>query len=121
MEANNLQTFLKLHLSTSQLRLPQLFWNDIILHIFYFRLPGYCAHEFIVDAKDFKKTAGIEAIDIAKRLQDYGNPVLHIRNRRDRLNRPILKVCAGDRDDQHGMWLDQRHSNNRCGLYENQT
>lgn len=76
LEANNLQTFLKLHLSTSQLRLPQLFWNDIILHIFYFRLPGYCAHEFIVDAKDFKKTAGIEAIDIAKRLQDYGNPSL---------------------------------------------
>lgn len=33
---------------------------------------GYCAHEFIVDAKDFKKTAGVEAIDIAKRLQDYG-------------------------------------------------
>lgn len=33
--------------------------------------PGYCAHEFIVDAKDFKKY-GIEAIDIAKRLQDYG-------------------------------------------------
>lgn len=33
---------------------------------------GYCAHEFIIDAKDFKKTAGIEAIDIAKRLQDYG-------------------------------------------------
>lgn len=32
---------------------------------------GYCAHEFIVDAKDFKKF-GIEAIDIAKRLQDYG-------------------------------------------------
>ena len=73
MEANNLQTSLKLHLSTSQLRLPQLFWNVIIVHIFYFRLPGYCAHEFIVDAKDFKKTAGIEAIDIAKRLQDYGN------------------------------------------------
>lgn len=33
---------------------------------------GRCAHEFIIDAKDFKKTAGIEAIDIAKRLQDYG-------------------------------------------------
>ncbi|XP_031561136.1 glycine dehydrogenase (decarboxylating), mitochondrial-like [Actinia tenebrosa] len=33
---------------------------------------GYCAHEFIIDAKDFKKTAGIEAMDIAKRLQDYG-------------------------------------------------
>ena len=39
--------------------------------LFYFPLPGYCAHEFIVDAKDFKKH-GIEAIDIAKRLQDYG-------------------------------------------------
>ena len=37
----------------------------------FFFLPGYCAHEFIVDAKDFKKF-GIEAIDIAKRLQDYG-------------------------------------------------
>jgi glycine dehydrogenase len=33
---------------------------------------GYCAHEFIIDAKDFKKTAGVEAMDIAKRLQDYG-------------------------------------------------
>lgn len=41
------------------------------LDIFFFFLPGYCAHEFIVDAKDFKKF-GIEAIDIAKRLQDYG-------------------------------------------------
>ena len=39
--------------------------------IFFLFLPGYCAHEFIVDAKDFKKF-GIEAIDIAKRLQDYG-------------------------------------------------
>ena len=38
---------------------------------FFFPSPGYCAHEFIVDAKDFKKH-GIEAIDIAKRLQDYG-------------------------------------------------
>jgi len=39
--------------------------------LFCFSSPGYCAHEFIVDAKDFKKY-GIEAIDIAKRLQDYG-------------------------------------------------
>ena len=39
---------------------------------FFFSSEGYCAHEFIVDAKDFKKTAGVEAIDIAKRLQDYG-------------------------------------------------
>jgi glycine dehydrogenase len=32
---------------------------------------GFCAHEFIINA-DFKATANVEAIDIAKRLQDYG-------------------------------------------------
>ena len=31
-----------------------------------------CAHEFILDVRKFKETCGIEAIDIAKRLQDYG-------------------------------------------------
>ncbi|XP_028135002.1 glycine dehydrogenase (decarboxylating), mitochondrial [Diabrotica virgifera virgifera] len=30
------------------------------------------AHEFIIDTRDFKKTAKIEAADIAKRLMDYG-------------------------------------------------
>lgn len=30
------------------------------------------AHEFIIDVRDLKKTAGIEAVDIAKRLMDYG-------------------------------------------------
>lgn len=33
---------------------------------------GRCAHEFILDVRKFKETSGIEAIDIAKRLQDYG-------------------------------------------------
>eukprot|EP00794_Sanderia_malayensis_P007758 gene7758-8602_t len=33
---------------------------------------GFCAHEFIIDCKRFKTTAGIDPIDIAKRLQDYG-------------------------------------------------
>jgi glycine dehydrogenase len=33
---------------------------------------GYCAHEFIVDLRPFKATAGIEAEDVAKRLIDYG-------------------------------------------------
>ncbi|KAF2016162.1 glycine dehydrogenase-like protein [Aaosphaeria arxii CBS 175.79] len=33
---------------------------------------GRCAHEFILDIRQFKETAGIEAIDVAKRLQDYG-------------------------------------------------
>lgn len=31
-----------------------------------------CAHEFILDIRKFKETAGIEAIDVAKRLQDFG-------------------------------------------------
>ncbi len=30
------------------------------------------AHEFIVDLRSFKKTSGIEAEDVAKRLMDYG-------------------------------------------------
>ncbi|XP_055699251.1 glycine dehydrogenase (decarboxylating), mitochondrial [Phlebotomus papatasi] len=30
------------------------------------------AHEFILDIRDLKKTADIEAVDIAKRLMDYG-------------------------------------------------
>jgi len=33
---------------------------------------GYVAHEFILDVRPLKRTAGIDAIDIAKRLMDYG-------------------------------------------------
>ncbi|HJY23978.1 MAG TPA: aminomethyl-transferring glycine dehydrogenase, partial [Hanamia sp.] len=33
---------------------------------------GTCAHEFIVDLRPFKTSAGIEAEDVAKRLMDYG-------------------------------------------------
>ncbi|XP_012246260.1 glycine dehydrogenase (decarboxylating), mitochondrial isoform X1 [Bombus impatiens] len=33
---------------------------------------GLVAHEFILDVRDLKKTANIEAVDIAKRLMDYG-------------------------------------------------
>ncbi|KAF1733131.1 putative glycine dehydrogenase (decarboxylating), mitochondrial [Beauveria bassiana] len=40
--------------------------------ILYTNENGRCAHEFIIDARGFSKTAGVEAIDIAKRLQDYG-------------------------------------------------
>lgn len=40
--------------------------------ILYTNAHGRCAHEFILDVRKFKDTAGIEAIDIAKRLQDYG-------------------------------------------------
>lgn len=33
---------------------------------------GLVAHEFVIDVRDFKKSANIEAVDIAKRLMDYG-------------------------------------------------
>lgn len=40
--------------------------------ILYTNAAGRCAHEFILDLRKFKESAGIEAIDVAKRLQDYG-------------------------------------------------
>jgi glycine dehydrogenase len=40
--------------------------------ILYTNDHGACAHEFIVDLRPFKKSAEIEAEDIAKRLIDYG-------------------------------------------------
>ena len=40
--------------------------------ILYTNSAGRCAHEFILDVRQFKESAGIEAIDVAKRLQDYG-------------------------------------------------
>lgn len=33
---------------------------------------GHCAHEMILDCRDFKKDSHVEAGDIAKRLMDYG-------------------------------------------------
>ncbi|CAF4831471.1 unnamed protein product, partial [Rotaria socialis] len=33
---------------------------------------GFAAHEFIIDVGRFKELANVEAVDIAKRLQDYG-------------------------------------------------
>jgi len=39
--------------------------------ILYTGTNGRCAHEMIVDCRDFKK-AGVEVEDIAKRLMDYG-------------------------------------------------
>ena len=40
--------------------------------ILYTNHNGQCAHEFIVDLRPFKKSAEIEAEDIAKRLIDFG-------------------------------------------------
>jgi len=40
--------------------------------ILYSGSGGTCAHEFIVDLRPFKASAGIEAEDVAKRLMDYG-------------------------------------------------
>jgi len=43
----------------------------ISLTMFLF-VQGLVAHEFIIDVRPFKKTANIEAVDIAKRLMDFG-------------------------------------------------
>jgi len=40
--------------------------------ILYTGANGTCAHEFIVDLRPFKTSAGVEAEDVAKRLMDYG-------------------------------------------------
>ncbi|MFL9484710.1 aminomethyl-transferring glycine dehydrogenase [Chitinophagaceae bacterium LWZ2-11] len=40
--------------------------------ILYTGINGTCAHEFIVDLRPFKQSAGVEAEDVAKRLIDYG-------------------------------------------------
>ena len=40
--------------------------------ILYAGKNGTCAHEFIIDLRPFKISAGIEAEDVAKRLIDYG-------------------------------------------------
>jgi glycine dehydrogenase len=40
--------------------------------ILYAGSNGTCAHEFIVDLRPFKQSAGVEAADVAKRLIDYG-------------------------------------------------
>ncbi|VDN32578.1 unnamed protein product [Cylicostephanus goldi] len=33
---------------------------------------GLVAHEFILDFKPFKKSAGVDVVDVSKRLMDYG-------------------------------------------------
>ena len=40
--------------------------------ILYLGTNGTCAHEFIVDLRPFKKSADVEAEDVAKRLMDFG-------------------------------------------------
>ncbi len=40
--------------------------------ILYTGTQGTCAHEFIMDCNEFSISTGIQAIDIAKRLMDYG-------------------------------------------------
>ena len=41
-------------------------------NVLYVGKQGRVAHEMILDCRPFKKTAGIEVVDIAKRLMDYG-------------------------------------------------
>ena len=45
---------------------------ETVYDILYVGTKGRCAHEMIVDFRDFKKTIGLEVEDVAKRLMDYG-------------------------------------------------
>jgi glycine dehydrogenase len=45
---------------------------EVFYPILYTGKNGTAAHEFIVDLRPFKSSAGIEAEDVAKRLMDYG-------------------------------------------------
>jgi glycine dehydrogenase len=40
--------------------------------IVYTGKQGFVAHEFILDLRHFKESAGVEVMDVAKRLMDYG-------------------------------------------------
>jgi glycine dehydrogenase len=40
--------------------------------VVYTGATGHVAHEFILDLRPFKETSGVEAMDVAKRLMDYG-------------------------------------------------
>lgn len=40
--------------------------------ILYTGANGRVAHEFIMDIRPFKKDTGVDAVEIAKRLMDYG-------------------------------------------------
>ncbi|MDP6684829.1 MAG: aminomethyl-transferring glycine dehydrogenase [Candidatus Marinimicrobia bacterium] len=40
--------------------------------VLYRGISGYCAHEFIIDLREMKKSSGISDEDVAKRLMDYG-------------------------------------------------
>ncbi|KKA28073.1 hypothetical protein TD95_004876 [Thielaviopsis punctulata] len=69
MGTDGLQTATKTSLLNANYLLSELSPHYPIV---YTNKNGRCAHEFIIDARPFEKTAGIAAIDIAKRLQDYG-------------------------------------------------
>ncbi|MDX1739747.1 MAG: aminomethyl-transferring glycine dehydrogenase [Rhodothermales bacterium] len=40
--------------------------------ILYKGITGFVAHEFILDLREFRQSAGISEVDVAKRLMDYG-------------------------------------------------
>ena len=46
-------------------------WNRYY-PVLYTGKNGLVAHECIIDLRNFKKTAGIDVTDVAKRLMDYG-------------------------------------------------
>ena len=68
MMGNNLKHATKVAILNANYMMKRL---EKAYHVNFVGDQGHCAHEFIINA-DFKATANVEAIDIAKRLQDYG-------------------------------------------------
>ena len=66
---------------------------------------GLVAHEFILDVRPFKKTANIEAVDIAKRLMDYGT--FRLRMCEHLVTCVILLFKAFTRQPCRGRWLER--------------
>ena len=81
---------------------------------------GQCAHEFIIDLREFKK-AGVVEEDVAKRLQDYGfhSPTMswpvpgtlmieptesEDRAELDRFCDALLAIRAEIKDVEDGVW-----------------
>eukprot|EP00041_Stephanoeca_diplocostata_P016008 m.311491 g.311491 ORF g.311491 m.311491 type:complete len:1006 (-) comp20223_c0_seq1:227-3244(-) len=99
---------------------------------------GYVAHEFILDFTDIKNRCGIEAGDVAKRLQDYGFhaptvswPITNVlmieptesesRNEMDRycdalieIRKEIEEVAAGKYPKDNNVVMNAPHTNAVC-------
>ena len=75
---------------------------------------GHCAHEFIIDIRPFKEF-GIEAVDVAKRLQDFG---LHAGTMSWPVtNTLMLGPTESENKEEHPIELRERRLFLPCGFW----